>query len=134
MDKKILLVEDESSLVIMYKTLLKSSGYEVISSGESRDALALTKRERPVLILLDLVFPRTGDDGGVQEFSKKTGFGFLEEVKSDPLTKDIPVIVLTNLGAEDSEKRAKELGAVDFIVKSKILPRELICKLEKWLK
>jgi len=131
---KILLIEDETSLVTMYKILLEAKGYEVITSRESNDAYALAKEHHPVLIFLDLVFPKTGSDGGVQELSKKTGFGLLQALKADSLTKDIPVVVLTNLGSEDDETRAEELGAIDFVIKSKLLPRELINKIDKWLK
>jgi DNA-binding response OmpR family regulator len=131
---KILLIEDETSLVTMYKILLEAKGYEVITSRESNDAYALAKEHHPALIFLDLVFPKTGSDGGVQELSKKTGFGLLQALKADSLTKDIPVVVLTNLGSEDDETRAEELGAIDFVIKSKLLPRELINKIDKWLK
>lgn len=120
--KKILFVEDESSLQRTFGDILKQSGYEMISALDGETGLRLAQNEMPDLILLDLILP------------KIDGFEVLKRLKENPKTKKIPVIILTNLeGMEDVDK-ALELGATTFLVKTQYTLEEVIEKIEKALK
>lgn len=131
---KVLLVEDESALVATYRLALKNAGHQVIESVESGDAFDKAKTELPQIIFLDLVFACKNGREEVDEISKETGFGILRRLKCDDSTKHIPVVVLTNLGAQSDKRRARELGAVDFIVKASSLPSDLVKLVGQWTK
>ena len=121
MVKKILFVEDESALQKTFGDILKQEGYEMISALDGEIGLRLAKENRPNLILLDLILP------------KIHGFDVLKKLKEDSDTKEIPVIVLTNLeGLEDVEK-ALELGATTYLVKTQYSLEEVVQKIKKAL-
>ena len=75
---------------------LEKEGYSVLKAADGEQTVTLTKSENPDLILLDLIMP------------KKSGFDVLNEIKADPSTKDIPIIILSNLGQEEDVKKAAE--------------------------
>jgi len=103
---KIMLVDDSSTNNLLYESIFESEGYDVIVCDSGRTALKkLTQKERPNIVLLDLMMP--GIDG----------FDVLEKIKSNPDTKEIPVIILTAKVDAESESKAFELGAVDYIIK-----------------
>lgn len=117
--KQILFIEDESALQKTFGDLLKSEGYEMISALDGESGIRLAKIKKPDLILLDLVLPRMH------------GFEVLKELKADDKTKDIPIIVLTNLeGLKDIEK-ALELGATTYLVKTEYTLEEILERLKK---
>jgi len=119
--KTILFVEDESALQKTFGDILKQEGYEMISALDGEIGLRLAKENRPNLILLDLILP------------KIHGFDVLKKLKEDNETKEIPVIVLTNLeGLEDVEK-ALELGATTYLVKTQYSLEEVVQKIKKAL-
>ena len=118
---KILLVEDDLSLLKIYSNKLKISGFDVSMAITGDEALRKVKTELPDLVLLDLILPG------------KDGFMVLEEIKSDPKTKKIPVVILSNLGQESDIKRGKELGAIDYLVKSDIGLMDLVAKMKRYL-
>lgn len=118
---KLLLVEDDIPLRDMYQTRLTVDGYEVITASNGEEGLARAVEEKPDLILLDIMMP------------KISGFDVLEILKNTPETKNIPIIVLTALIQEEDIKRAKEGGAVEYIIKSSSTPAEVIEKIEKVL-
>ncbi|MCH7492604.1 response regulator [Patescibacteria group bacterium] len=118
---KILLVEDDLSLLKIYSNKLKISGFDVSVAITGDEALRKVKTELPDLVLLDLILPG------------KDGFMVLEEIKSDPKTKKIPVVILSNLGQESDIKRGKELGAIDYLVKSDIGLMDLVAKMKRYL-
>lgn len=119
MPKKILLVEDEKTLSEMYQTKLEREKFEVISVQDGGEVLEKVKSEKPDLILLDIILPKTN------------GFDILSEIKSDSKLKKIPVIMLTNLGQEEDIKKGKELGAKDYIVKANSTPAQIVDKIKK---
>lgn len=121
-DAKIILVEDDSFISGMYQTKLSSLGFtvEVIDNGESA-AERLAKDPLPDLILLDIVLP------------KKDGFEILEELRQSERTKNIPVILLTNLGQKPDVERGIKLGADDYIIKAHYTPTEVVEKITKVL-
>ena len=106
MAKKILFVEDEASLQKAIGSTLIEEGYEVIAALDGEEGLKQAKLHSPDLILLDLILPR------------KDGFEVLKELKQDEVTKNIPVIVLTNLEGADHIERALEGGARSYLVKA----------------
>lgn len=120
--KKILFVEDEEALQRAMGEMLEQKGFNVIRAMDGEIGLALSKKELPDIILLDLILP------------KKNGFEVLVEIKKDPATKDIPVIVLTNLeGSEDVEK-ALALGAMTYLVKANYNLSDIFGKIEMALR
>jgi len=121
MPKKILFVEDESSLQKTFSDLLKSEGYEMVSALDGETGLRLAKEGQPDLILLDLILPRVH------------GFDVLKELKTDPKTKEIPIIVLTNLEEMGDVEKAIELGATTYLVKAQYSLEEVVEKIKKIL-
>lgn len=108
--KRVLVVEDTDLLRRMYHDRLVQDGYEVFDAADGMAALSVL-RDQPVdLILLDLIMPRMG------------GLQVLEAVKADPRTRDIPVVVLTNLGEESTIDEAVALGATDYLIKNQSRP------------
>lgn len=119
--KKILFVEDESALQKTFGDILKREGYGVVSALDGETGLKLAKEEKPDLILLDLILP------------KMDGIEVLEKLKADEGTKDIPVIILTNVGRMDEIGRALELGAKTYLVKADYTLEEVVEKVKKAL-
>ena len=106
MPKKILFIEDESALQKTLGEVLMQEGYQVVRAMDGEEGLRLAQTEKPDLILLDLVLP------------KLHGFEVLEKIKKGSDTKDIPVIVLTNLESTSDVEKAVELGATTYLVKA----------------
>lgn len=111
--KKVLSIEDDAFLSSLVSGKLIESGFSVITAGTGKDGLAKAKLEHPHLILLDIMLPDMG------------GFEILEHLKADPDTKDIPVIILSNLGGRDEIEKGVALGATSYLIKSNILPHEV---------
>lgn len=104
--KKILIIEDESMLQDALRDKLSDEGYEVFGSEDANTAFRSIQEDRPDIILTDLVLP--GIDG----------FEILRKLKENNDLKDIPVVVLSNLGEKKDVDLALSLGAVDFLIKS----------------
>ena len=125
MSKKILFIEDESALQKTFGEILKQEGYEMISAIDGEIGLRLANPpaggKKPDLILLDLILP------------KMHGFEVLKKLKEDKETKDIPVIVLTNLEKIEDVDKALELGATTYLVKAKYSLEEIVEKIKKAL-
>ena len=119
--KRILFVEDESALQKTFGDLLRGEGYEMISALDGEVGLRLAKEKKPDLILLDLILPRIH------------GFDVLKKLKEDPETKEIPIIVLTNLERIGDVNKAIELGATTYLVKAQYSLEEVIEKIKKAL-
>ena len=117
---RILLVEDDKFLLKFFAARLKEEDFEVVLAEDGEEAVRKVKEEKPDLILLDLILP------------KKDGFAVLKEIKSDEKTKNIPVFVLSNLGQESDREKAKELGAVDYLVKVNFDLKEIIKKIKNY--
>jgi len=119
--KNILFIEDESALQRTIGDILKSKGYKVIKALDGESGLRSAKEEKPDLILLDLILP------------KMDGFEVLRGLKVSEETKNIPVIILTNLEETEDIQKALELGATTYLVKSSYTLEELVKKIEKAL-
>jgi len=118
---KILIIEDDKSLVKMYKTKLKIEGFETGVAFDGLEGLEKLKTFSPDLILLDLAMP------------KMDGFVFLEKLKKEPKWQKTPVVILTNLGQERDVQKAKELGAKDYLIKVNLTPKQVVEKIKKFL-
>jgi DNA-binding response OmpR family regulator len=121
MPTTILFIEDESALQKTFGDVLKKHGYEMVSALDGETGLKLAKEKKPDLILLDLILP------------KLHGFEILKKLKEGRETKDIPVIVLTNLEALGEVDKAIELGARTYLVKAQYSPEEIVEKIKKTL-
>ncbi|MFH1181271.1 MAG: response regulator [bacterium] len=116
--KTILFIEDESTLQKVVGDNLAQENYEVISALDGEIGLRLAKDRRPDLILLDLILPRIN------------GFEVLKKLKEDQKTKEIPVIVLTNLEGMADINKVLELGATTYLVKAQYSLAELTAKIK----
>jgi CheY-like chemotaxis protein len=105
---KILLVEDDKSLREIYGVRLIAEGYDIISAGDGEEALALAIKERPDLIVSDVMMP------------KISGFDMLDILRSTTETKDVKVIMMTALSSDDQRARGESLGADRYLVKSQV--------------
>jgi two-component system, OmpR family, alkaline phosphatase synthesis response regulator PhoP len=119
--KKILFIEDESALQKTFGDLLEARGYKIISALDGELGINLAKAEKPDLVLLDLVLP------------KVRGLEVLKQLKEDPGTKNIPVIILTNLEGISEVEQALELGAMTYLVKAQYDLEEVFVKIKKAL-
>lgn len=117
--KKILLVEDEEIIVDLLQKKLSQEGYDMKIARDGEEGLAAMKKEKPDLVLLDIIMPRIG------------GFEVMEEMNKNPELKKIPVIIISNSGQPVEIDRAKELGAKDWLIKTEFDPQEVIEKVVK---
>jgi len=118
---KILLAEDDKFISRAYKDGLERAGFDLILASDGEEAVSKIKTEKPDLVLLDIIMPL------------KNGFEVLEEVKKDPAMKDIPIIVLSNLGQDSDITKGRSLGAVDYLVKANFTMAEVVEKIKKYL-
>lgn len=119
--KKILFIEDESALQRAVTQILSEEGYQVLSALDGKIGLRLAQKERPDLVLLDLILP------------KKDGFEVLRELKQNQETKQIPVIILTNLEGGADVERALSLDATTYLVKTNYRLEEVVEKIKQTL-
>jgi DNA-binding response OmpR family regulator len=119
---KVLLVEDDTFLSNIYKTKFEMEGFSVTVSDNGEAGLSDAKKKKQDVILLDILLP------------KMDGFTVLEKLKTDKTVKDIPVILLTNLGQKDDVEKGLKLGAVDYLIKAHFKPSETVEKVRKALK
>jgi len=120
--KKILIVEDDQMICSMYKTKFGADGFTCLTANNGPDGLAMAKKEKPDLIMLDVMLPQLD------------GFSILKEIKADSKTKSIPVIMLTNLGTDEDKAKGEKLGAADYWVKASLTPAEISKKIKERLK
>lgn len=121
MAKKILFVEDEPAIQATLGDFLKAAGFSVSSAADGVSGLEMANKEKPDLILLDLILP------------KKNGFDVLLELKQNPKTGAIPVVVLTNLESAEDIDRALEAGAAAYLVKTNYRLEEVAEKVKSLL-
>ncbi len=121
MSKKVLLAEDDLALLKIYSNKLRLGGFDVSPATTGDEALRKAQTDLPGIILLDLILP--GQDG----------FMVLESLKRNSKTKNIPVIILSNLGQETDIERGRRLGAVDYLVKSDVSLNELVDKVRAYI-
>lgn len=118
---KILIAEDDKYLRNAMRVKLEKSGFKVVTAEDGQETIEMTKANIPNLIILDLLMP------------VKDGFTVLAEIKSDPATQKIPVIVASNLGQKEDIDKAMHLGAADYIVKTNMTLGGLVEKINKFI-
>lgn len=118
----VLVVEDTELLRRMYSDRLTQDGYRALQAADGLEALAVLRTDTPDLILLDLIMP------------KMSGLEVLDLVKKDPRLKDIPVLILSNLGQDGDIQRGLEMGAMDYLIKNDARPADVSEKISMILK
>ncbi len=121
--EKILLVEDEKYLIEIYKSKFSDAGFKVISSSNVKGGLKLAKKEKPDLILLDIILQDNGGDGIL----------FLEKLRQNTETASLAVVILSNYYVPKLKKRAFRLGVKDYLLKTTYTPSELVDKVKGYL-
>lgn len=119
--KKILLVEDDHFINQLYLRVLKQAGYNVILASDGAGGVSLADNSFN-LILLDVMLP------------KIDGINVLKKLKENPLTKKIPVVLLTNLGQESVIKAAFKMGVQGYILKMSVTPYEMVERIQVFIK
>ena len=116
--QRITIIEDDEILAKVLSEELEERGFKILRAKDGVEGLELVTDKKPDLVLLDLLIPR------------KNGFSVLEELKANPSTPAIPVIILSMLGHDDEIKKGLQLGANDYIVKSQHAAGEIVDKIE----
>ena len=119
--ESILVVEDTELLRRIYTDKLSQEGYRVLQAGDGLECLNVLRTESVDLVLLDLVMPRM------------SGLEALESIKRDPRTKDLPVLILSNLGQESDMERGLSMGAADYLIKNSAKPADVSAKIRQTL-
>ena len=119
---QILLVEDDAFLANIYKTKFEMEGFKVTVAENGELGLKEANKKRPDLVLLDILLP------------KMDGFTVIEHLKEDKVLRDVPVIMLTNLGQKDDVEKGLELGADEYLIKAHFKPSETVDKVREVLK
>ena len=115
------MVEDNIFLRKLYRDKLTRAGFEFIEATNGIEGINKVTTEKPNLIILDLLLPL------------KNGFDVLSKIKSNPQTKAIPVIILSNLGQEIDIKEAIALGAQEYLIKTEVRLSEVVNRIKRIL-
>jgi DNA-binding response OmpR family regulator len=116
--KKVMLVEDDRFLSSLIKARLEKDGVTVVQSFDGDDAIKRLPEEKPDLVILDLIMPKTN------------GFDVLKAISMTPGIENTPVVIVSNLAQDSDIEKARELGAKEYFVKVKISIDDLIGKIE----
>lgn len=119
--KKILVVEDDQMISSMYKTKFEADGFDVVIAGNGLEGYEFAKQHKPDIIMMDIILPQMD------------GFSALEKIKQDEETKNIKVIMLTNLGTEEDRAKGEKLGAAGYLVKARLTPAQVSAKIKEYL-
>lgn len=101
----VLIAEDEPSILESLDFILRRAGYSIASVTDGDAALTAVRRDKPRILVLDVMLP------------KRSGFEVLKQIRADPHTRDLPVLILTAKGQSQDRRTAEELGASDFVTK-----------------
>lgn len=115
------MIEDDTSLHALYRDALAKEDVAIVGVTSGKDGIAAVKKDHPDMIILDIMLP-----GGIN------GFDVCEQLKKDPTTASIPILVLTNLDSE--RKTAMDIGAVDYLVKANTSMDGVVSKVKAILK
>ncbi|MFA6392143.1 MAG: response regulator [Patescibacteria group bacterium] len=115
--KRILIIEDEVALLYALQSKLTMEGFEVEAYSTGKEGLKAIKQKKFDLLILDIILPDTD------------GFEILKTVKSDPKTKDIPAVIISNLSEKSNISRGISLGAKDYLPKSEYHLNDIVDKI-----
>ena len=118
----VLIIEDDSYISDMYKIKLESENFEVATAKDGIIGIKMLEKQKPDIILLDVVMP------------KMDGFDVLKIIKKNIELKEVPVVLLTNLGQKENVEKGFDLGADSYIIKAHFTPSEVIEKIREVLK
>lgn len=118
----VLVIEDDSFISLFLDKKLKELNYNTIVATSTSAALEQLQKTAVDIILLDIILP------------DENGFTLLERLKKDPSYKDIPVVILSNLGQQSEIERGRQLGAIDFLVKGNYSPAEIVDRVAEILR
>jgi len=119
--KKLLIIEDEKILAEMYQDIFSEAGYDVFLAFTSEEGIEIAKKEKPDLILLDILLP------------KENGIAFLQKLKKDPRLSIISVIAFSNYDDPKTKKEAVDLGVKAYLLKANFTPKEILEKVKEYL-
>ncbi|MFA5997219.1 MAG: response regulator [Candidatus Paceibacterota bacterium] len=114
--KFVLVIEDDKFLKELLVKKISKEGFDVQNAVDAESAFRAIEDRKPDIVLTDLILP------GVD------GFGILEHIKNDPLTKDVPVVILSNLGQQEDLDKGIALGATDYMIKANFTLDEIVAK------
>ena len=118
---KLLLVEDDVSLREIYAARLQAEGYEVVAASDGEEALAMAVKEKPDLVMLDIMMP------------KISGFDVLDILRSTPETKHAKIIMMTALSQQSDRDRGEKLGADEYLIKSQVTLEDVVNTIKEQL-
>ncbi len=118
---KIAIIEDDQTISQMYRMKFEADGFEVQLADNGKRGITLVERFLPDLILLDMQMP------------EMDGTGALIEIRKHDWGKDIPVLILTNLGQEEAPKALERLNVSAYIVKADLTPKQVVAKVKETL-
>lgn len=120
--KTILLVEDDQFLIDIYATKLKKAGFLVEVAEEGNQVMSKIKEKKPDLLVLDIILPHLD------------GWEVLSKIREDKDSKNLKVIILSNLGQKDEVEKGLKLGATKYLIKAHYTPSEIVEEIKKILK
>lgn len=121
-DVNVLFIEDDPAVAEMYKLKLELDGYRVRVAKSGEEGLEQAKASVPDIVFLDIRLP------------KMDGFAVLKRLRADPVTRNMPVIILSNYGEKDLVDKGLKLGALDYLIKSETTPASLSKGVQDWVK
>lgn len=110
----IMIVDDDASMVRLYTNIFQIEGFNIVSASSGKEALEKLNTITPSIVLLDLMMPNM------------SGFDFLERLRNIEKTKDLPVIVLTNLATDDTQQEIQKYNISKFLIKSDYMPKQIL--------
>jgi len=119
---KILIIEDEKLLSDMYEDKFSQSGFLTVMANSAEQGFELLKKEKPDLVLLDILLPQ---ENGIQ---------LLKRIKDIPELSKVPVIIFSNYDDPETKKKAFNLGAKDYLIKTNFTPTEIVGKIQNFFK
>lgn len=119
---KVLIVDDDENIGVIFQTALQKSGFETVLSANGQGGIDKARSEKPDLVLLDQVLPDI------------SGNEVLKTLKADAATQNIPVLILSNFSQETLVKEAIDNGAMDYVFKYQVEPQDLVSKVKQALK
>ena len=119
--KKILIIDDSRTVLMMMSAVLKAGGYEVATTEKGSEGLEKVMECKPDLVILDVMLPDI------------SGFDLLAKLKSEESVKDIPVVMLTARDSREDVAKGLEAGAIGYLVKHSTMPKILLEKVKSWV-